>query len=182
MPLPESPISIYNLMPEKNAIQEQGKVNNIPTTNDNISSNMTSQNNDNISNSSNYNNSSTEIEKFNIVDIFLGVYKSMIIFFLLVSIMSYTVFLYKSSRTSKEVKSEHLQRLRVIKRKLKIRRRITLIYGDTAFIYSFFNVKLVIPEGIPLDELDAVLIHELIHYKYGDLLINWILVVLKAIY
>lgn len=182
IPLPESPISIYNLIPEKNTIQEQDKVNNVSTTNDNISSNAKSPNNDNIRNSSDYNNLSIEGQKLNIEDILFGIYISMLILFLLVPVTNYTIFVCKSKKNSKEAKIEYLKRLSEIKKRLKIRRKITLIYGDTAFIYGFFKVKLVIPEGITLDDLDAVLVHELVHYKYGDLLINWLLVILKAIY
>ena len=182
IPLPESPISIYNLMPEKKIIQEQDNLNNILTTNDTISSNTESYNNDNIDSSSDYNNLSLEEEKLKVDDIFFVIYISMLVLFIIVPVTNYIIFVCKSKRNSKEVKIEYLKRLREIKRRLNIRRKITLVYGDTAFIYGFFKVKLVIPEGITLEELDAVLVHELIHYKYGDLLINWLLMILKAIY
>ena len=178
--IPESQISIYNFIPQKSAIQKQVNINNTTNVNnDKLENSILQKQEDKVEYSSSL---STVEDKLNIDNLFSKIYISMVIIFILIPVISYIVFVYRSKKKFEQVEIEYSKRLDRIKKRLKIRRKITLVYGDTAFIYGFFKIKLVIPKGISLDDLDAVLVHELMHYKYGDLLINWLLVILKAIY
>lgn len=175
IPLPESKVSIYNFIENKTIIKQQGTVSPISTIEDKAPETLTSHNKAEI-------NSSSLEGKFNLETLLLRAYQWGVIFFLLISITSYDIFINKAKKNSCKINTEYLERLRIVKRNLNIKRRINLVYGDTPFIYGIFKVNLVIPKGISIEEVDALLVHELIHYKYGDLYINWLLIFLKSIY
>lgn len=175
IPLPESNISIYNFIENKTILQQQYTASPMPNTKDEASGTLAPHNKADI-------NPSKADKKNNFKLILLKAYQIITIIFFLISIISYGIFIYKGRKQLIEISSDYLERLKLVKKKLNIKRKITLIYGEAPFIYGIFKVKLVIPQDIPIEEIDAVLVHELIHYKYGDLYINWILILLKAVY
>lgn len=101
---------------------------------------------------------------------------------ILYSIIFYFLLLRKIRRLKPAQEEEVLNRFEDAKRNLGIKRTIPLVYGESAYIAGLINPVLVIPEGFTCEELDAVFIHELIHYKYGDLWINWLLTILRSVY
>ena len=69
-----------------------------------------------------------------------------------------------------------------IKRDLHIKKKVALVYGESTCIAGILKPVLILREGYSKEEYDAILTHELIHYRYGDLLVNWCLVLLQGIY
>jgi beta-lactamase regulating signal transducer with metallopeptidase domain len=75
-----------------------------------------------------------------------------------------------------------LSALELIKLKLKIKKKIRLVYGEQPCIFGILKHTLCIPMGFTEDELNVIITHELIHFKYADLWINWLTAVLRAVY
>ncbi len=70
-----------------------------------------------------------------------------------------------------------------IKNKLKINKSIPIIeYNDIPMIVGFFKPILLIPKEHDNMELEVLFYHELLHYKYFDILINWIAIFIRCLF
>ena len=69
-----------------------------------------------------------------------------------------------------------------LKQYLHVSDRIKLVSGDAGMLGGLFHPTLVIPVERRGEDAAPILIHELMHYKHGDLWINLLLRVLTAVY
>ncbi|MFC1725440.1 M56 family metallopeptidase, partial [candidate division KSB1 bacterium] len=89
-------------------------------------------------------------------------------------------------------KEELLVLLENLRKKLSIKRDIKLCYldsvsGDTGpSVVGIIKPKILIPSWIAdrwtADELEPVLLHELAHIKRNDIIVNWIQIIVQAVY
>jgi beta-lactamase regulating signal transducer with metallopeptidase domain len=63
-----------------------------------------------------------------------------------------------------------------------VRCNIILKKGASSMMVGLRKPFLVLPEVFKDDELQAVFTHELMHYKYGDLYINWLQAILRCVH
>ena len=76
-------------------------------------------------------------------------------------------------RSMEPIQSVGVQnRYEAIRRQLKIRRTITLRYGDRAMIGGLVHPTLILPRELTGQRLKAAITHELMHYRSGDLWIT----------
>ena len=57
------------------------------------------------------------------------------------------------------------------KKELKIRHNIKIVYGRTPSLVGIIRPTIILPEEYSTKELESIMLHELIHYKYKD---HWI--------
>lgn len=86
-------------------------------------------------------------------------------------------------------KVEVLKQLESCKKQMKIHKKISLIKTQKIkmpALFGYFNPKILLPENIleilPLDKLRYVFLHELAHLKRKDILINWIISILRLVH
>ena len=73
-------------------------------------------------------------------------------------------------RSMEPIQSAGIQnRYEAVRRQLKIRRTITLRYGDRAMIGGLVHPTLILPRELTGQRLKAAITHELMHYRSGDL-------------
>ncbi|ADZ82063.1 M56 family metallopeptidase [Cellulosilyticum lentocellum] len=97
-------------------------------------------------------------------------------------LMGYISFCYKSRRLLPINDEKLLMLVEQIKKDLHIKKKIALVYGENTCIAGIFKPILILKAGYSEEEYRAILTHELIHYRYGDLLVNWCLVLLQGLY
>jgi bla regulator protein BlaR1 len=72
---------------------------------------------------------------------------------------------------------------------MKVKNRILLLTSEkvrTPALYGFLNTKILVSkeymEKLSDDEIKYIFLHELAHYKRKDIVVNWVLALLKSIY
>ncbi|WP_055668892.1 M56 family metallopeptidase [Desnuesiella massiliensis] len=103
--------------------------------------------------------------------------------------LSYIRFALKASKENICREEKILNILEQCKKNLRIRKKLSVIYSKNAKTPTLFGVispKLFIPEGLANDlsedEKKYVFLHELVHLKRRDILVNWIMTVLLMIH
>lgn len=94
-------------------------------------------------------------------------------------LFSYFVFVYISfSLNLKNMRAcdkNILDLLEECKNKLLIKENIKVVIGgDSPMLKGMFRPVIILPEGYTTDETRKIFIHELYHYKYGDVFAIWI--------
>ena len=74
-----------------------------------------------------------------------------------------------------------LKRFETCKKELHIKRRITLRRGDTPMLKGMICPTVILPEGYTEAEERNIFIHELCHYKNGDILYLWLAVLILCL-
>lgn len=79
--------------------------------------------------------------------------------------------------------------LKECKRIMKVKSRILLLTSEkvrTPALYGFLNTKILVSkaymEKLSDDEIRYIFLHELSHYKRKDIIVNWILALLRSVY
>ena len=115
-------------------------------------------------------------------------------FFTVSLIFCYGLFLYAklklNIRKAEEIKDlRYMKILRSCKEKLKIRSDIKIVEGDfikSPAIVGIIKPIILIPKGMLKNmqsrNIEFIFLHELTHFKYGDIGINILLQVIKALY
>lgn len=88
--------------------------------------------------------------------------------------LSYFVFKKKSKESEAVTGSETLRIFDECKSSLKIRRRISLVYGEESMLSGVFSPKITLRRGLSESDLRATMIHELCHLKHNDVLLLWL--------
>ena len=114
--------------------------------------------------------------------IFMGIYVLGCILYFVYMLVSYIGFCYRRRRLLPVSDESVLMLATQIKNDLHIKKKIALVYGENTCIAGVLRPVLILKAGYSEEEYRAILTHELIHYRYGDLLINWGLVLLQGLY
>lgn len=114
--------------------------------------------------------------------IFMGMYVLGCILYFVYMLVSYISFCYRRRRLLPVSDESVLMLAEQIKKDLHIKKKIALVYGENTCIAGVLRPVLILKAGYSEEEYRAILTHELIHYRYGDLLINWGLVLLQGLY
>lgn len=98
------------------------------------------------------------------------------------SVLSYAVFLIRKRRASVDLdKRESFER---VKKELGIRRkiRVRILHGARSpmLVGTLFPVVYIPDGGMDADAEEMVFRHELTHYRHGDLLIKWFMMLVNA--
>mgnify|MGYP004636004143 FL=1 len=88
--------------------------------------------------------------------------------------LSYFVFKKKSKESEAVTDSETLRIFDECKSSLKIKRRISLVYGEESMLSGVFSPKITLRRGLSESDLRATMIHELCHLKHNDVLLLWL--------
>lgn len=187
LPFPESNISVFTIIDNNQNIEERiyeninksTPINNLDNGKDLSDStyiNNTYKNEDNISNKKTY------INKDKVESIILSIYFIGVVVCIAYYLIIYKIFSNKMKNNNHNVDKLYIYKLDEIKKKLNINKDINIIYGESSFIYGIKEINLVIVKNLEEVELKSILIHELMHYKYKDLYINWIMILFKSIY
>lgn len=104
-------------------------------------------------------------------------------------LFSYIRFAFKASKENICKEEEILNILEQCKKKLKIRKNLSIIYSEnikTPTLFGIIKPKLFIPEGLinglSNSEKKYIFLHELVHLKRRDILLNWIMTSLIVIH
>lgn len=178
--LPESNLSIFQYVPEeavtnsidKNIIANpEGPIVTQTTPNSSNDSKLVADQSKNAVN-----------HKLTLNKIIAYIYYSCIIIILLYYISIYFALHSKLKRLPTYENIETLEIFKKVKTELGIKRKIKILCGSKPMLVGIINPILVLPEGYSDKETAAVLIHELMHYKYKDIAINWLITLLKCVY
>ncbi len=178
--LPESNLSIFQYVPEeavtnsidKNIIANpEGPIVTQTTPNSSNDSKLVADQSKNAVN-----------HKLTLNKIIAYIYYSCIIIILLYYISIYFALHSKLKRLPTYENIETLEIFKKVKAELGIKRKIKILCGSKPMLVGIINPILVLPEGYSDKEAAAVLIHELMHYKYKDIAINWLITLLKCVY
>lgn len=74
-----------------------------------------------------------------------------------------------------------LKRFETCKKELHIKRRIALCRGDTPMLKGLLFPTVILPEGYTETEERNIFIHELCHYKNGDIVYLWLAVLILCL-
>ena len=103
--------------------------------------------------------------------------------FMVLALGNYYTFLFKKRRSSMELTSNSA--FEEAKKELGVRRRIRVrISNDTAspmLVGTFFPIIYIPQNGIGEDAEKMVFLHELTHYKHGDLIYKWFALAVNAV-
>ena len=88
--------------------------------------------------------------------------------------LSYFVFKKKSKESEAVTDSETLRIFDECRSSLKIKRRISLVYGEESMLSGVFSPKITLRRGLSESDLRATMIHELCHLKHNDVLLLWL--------
>ncbi|MCC5928221.1 MAG: M48 family metalloprotease [Cyclobacteriaceae bacterium] len=111
------------------------------------------------------------------------------VFFFSVRILGSYIFLKRSThKYTKTAPEEWQQMLQNLARQLNIRKKIILLVGtavQSPFTIGHFKPLIVVPasmlSGMPYEQIEAILIHELWHIRRNDYLINLIITIMVTI-
>lgn len=128
-----------------------------------------------------------KVPGFSVLDALAVVWLAVSVGIVLVHICSYCRYKRKLVRDSRRVADEAvLQRFLALKRELKIRRKITVIWcrnTEGPMVIGFFRTFLAIPEGVYSgEELFFILRHELIHFKRHDTFLKFLFILARALH
>ena len=128
-----------------------------------------------------------KVPGFSVLDGLAVIWLAVSVCILLVHICSYCRYKRKLVRDSRRVADEAvLQRFLALKRELKIRRKITVIWCQNTegpMVIGFFRTFLAIPEGAySEEELFFILRHELIHFKRHDTFLKFLFILARALH
>lgn len=124
---------------------------------------------------------------FSVLDGLAVIWLAVSVCIVLVHICSYCRYKRKLVRGSRRVADEAvLQRFLALKRELKIRKKITVIWCQNTegpMAIGFFRTFLAIPEGVYSgEELFFILRHELIHFKRHDTFLKFLFMSARAVH
>lgn len=77
---------------------------------------------------------------------------------------------------------ELFERCKVKVKTIGNKKRIRLVEGSTAMIFGVFHPTIVMPTNGRMEEREAILLHELMHYKYKDYLMTYILLIALSLH
>ncbi|NBI30798.1 M56 family metallopeptidase [Chengkuizengella marina] len=201
---PESPVNIFNFLNQESqqTIQEKNlskmytnNSNDIKLTQENnLISNSLSTTSDNseqgIKNHTNYEQPVQQniLHKFTFQNIgYIWLIGTLIIFIYILVI--HIRFHWTLSKKTKCANHEIIELLESCKKTLKVKAKLSIIYDktlNTPSIIGLIRPKLILPkemiESLSKEEIKYVFLHELVHLKKKDILINWITLTLQAIY
>ncbi|GAK13671.1 M56 family metallopeptidase [Geomicrobium sp. JCM 19039] len=110
------------------------------------------------------------------------------------SILFFSVYLFRIVKMTRLLRTTceesfdetHLIALAYAKKTLKIKRKVTIYlspYMTTPFIYGIFKPKIVLPSfDFSDEELKHIFLHELTHYKRGDLWTKPLLSIIQSVH
>lgn len=67
-------------------------------------------------------------------------------------------------------------------KQLGIRRKMDVKWGDTPMSYGIIKPIIILPTGYEKQELEGIFMHEMMHHKYGDILINFLQVIILSVH
>ncbi len=126
-------------------------------------------------------------EKNNVTKVLMTIYVTVGILLSLKDVISYIILRTKIKET-KEIPDNIHDVLKNCKERLKIKRNIKIVIQDEiktpAIIGAISPILLLTPnvQNLSTNEIEFILMHELIHYKKKDVLIYFVLNMLKNIY
>lgn len=128
-----------------------------------------------------------KVPGFSVLDALAVVWLAVSVGIVLVHICSYCRYKRKLVRDGRRVADEAvLRRFLALKRELKIRRKITVIWcrnTEGPMVIGFFRTFLAIPEGAYSgEELFFILRHELIHFKRHDTFLKFLFILARALH
>ena len=104
--------------------------------------------------------------------------------FIILALGNYYVFLFKKKRNSMELPRNGA--LEEAKKELGVKRRIRVrISNDTEspmLVGTFFPIIYIPRNGIDKDAERMVFLHELTHYRHGDLIYKWLVLIVNAVH
>lgn len=187
LPFPESDMSVFTILNNSQNIEESvyeninesTLINNLDNSKD-LSEityiNNTYKDEDNVS------NEEIHIDKDKVESIILAIYFLGVTISIVYYLSIYKIFSNKMKNNNQKVDKLYIDKLEEIKKSLNINKDINIIYGESSFIYGIKDINLVIVKNLEEVELKSILVHELMHYKYKDLYINWVMLLFKSIY
>lgn len=128
-----------------------------------------------------------KVPGFSVLDGLAVIWLAVSVCIVLVHICSYCRYKRKLVRSSRRVADEAvLQRFLALKRELKIRKKITVIWCQNTegpMAIGFFRTFLAIPEGVYSgEELFFIFRHELIHFKRHDTFLKFLFMSARAVH
>lgn len=192
LPFPESNISVFNILNNNQIIEgstyeyfnNKSLISELDNSKDlGTIKNINNLNKDeSINNEKNFVNTSRYVNKDKFESIISIIYVIGVVSCIGYYLVTYKIFINKMKNNNNHVDRLYIDKLDEIKERLSINKDINIAYGESSFIYGIKNINLVVVPNLDEIELKSILIHELIHYKYKDLYINWIMILFKSVY
>ena len=104
---------------------------------------------------------------------------------LLIQLLRHALFLRSVKKRRREADTETHRVFSTLRQQLGIRRSIALYTNDAVhspFLTGIFRPTLYLPQDTPEEALYYVFMHELTHYKRGDLLLQWLALLANALH
>ena len=66
--------------------------------------------------------------------------------------------------------------------RLKLLTNMRVKWGKTPMSYGIFKPIIILTKGYEKEELESILVHEMMHHKYGDLVINFLQMIILSVH
>lgn len=182
-PVIQSGISVFNVIPVQYTSDSLILQSPVETDGSNISEGMNTVAGY-ISSENDYNIASVKSEnnRIDVEKLILYIWAFGAAGFLLYFLILYSIHHYKIKRQGYSSNEETMKTLDECKRLLNVKRKIRIVSGnDGPMLMGIINPKIILPDGYSESEKRNIIIHELCHFKNGDILIIWVAILLLCL-